>query len=848
MVITCDNAFPNNTKYDEYFNKFADFPLSNFQKWAIKGIIDNDNVLITAHTGSGKTLPAEFMINYYTEMAELGGEKRKKIIYASPIKALSNQKLYDMRRKFPKISFGLLTGDCKDNPGADVLIMTTEILRNTLFNKKIMQNSEDKVDIPLSFEIDIDTELAGVVFDEVHYIGDADRGSVWEQSILLLPPQVQILMLSATIDRPDEFAGWIETEKNKQALAINLPKKNMILAPTYERVVPLTHYMWLSTHNHLLKNAKDTPYEQKIENLQRKPIVIKEANGTFMEKNYHKVHDLTEYMKNNRVFVKRQFVLNDIVKYLNKNDMLPAICFVFSRKHVELAAKEINFSLFEEGSKIPATIGDECKKILMSKLPNYEEYINLPEYQEIVRLLEKGIAIHHAGIISVLREMVEMLFEKKYIKLLFATETFAVGINMPTKTVIFSGLTKFDGNGMRPLLSHEYTQMAGRAGRRGIDDVGHVFHCNNLFDLDNVTEYKNMLCGAPQTLTSKFKVSFGLALNIIASGNTDNSQIANFVSQSLLSQDINKEVEQYDKNAKKLEEEFNIKSDTIKLIKKTPNDIIEEYNEKFQLWQKATNKQKKKLKRELTLMEENNRFLKADIEKYKMLEESKKSIEENQRYKTNAVEYLNAAIDSTLNYLEEEQFITTDTADKKSLTNIGTIASQCQETHPLVMAKILTNSKFKLMTPIEIAGFISCFTNIKVKEEIQAYRPVTASNIVNEITTLADEYIKKYGNMENQYGIYTGENYEINFDIQQQIINWCNAENEEECKEIINELKIEKKLFLGDLVKAILKINNIVTEIENICETTQDIALLEKIKQIPSLTLKYVATNQSLYI
>ena len=231
-----------------------------------------------------------------------------------------------------------------------------------------------------------------------------------------------------------------------------------------------------------------------------------------------------------------------------------------------------------------------------------------------------------------------------------------------------------------------------------------------------------------------------------------------------------------------------------------------------------------------------------------MLEESKKSIEENQRYKTNAVEYLNAAIDSTLNYLEEEQFIKTDTADKKSLTNIGTIASQCQETHPLVMAKILTNSKFKLMTPIEIAGFISCFTNIKVKEEIQAYRPVTASNIVNEITTLADEYIKKYGNMENQYGIYTGENYEINFDIQQQIINWCNAENEEECKEIINELKIEKKLFLGDLVKAILKINNIVTEIENICETTQDIALLEKIKQIPSLTLKYVATNQSLYI
>ena len=152
MVIVCDKPYTAvETEYIEFYNQFKGLNLSNFQKWAIKAIADGDNVLVTAHTGSGKTLPAEFAIQHFTK-------QKKKVIYASPIKALSNQKLYDMRRKFPNISFGILTGDCKDNPEADVLIMTTEILRNTLFNKKITEADKDK-DIPLSFEIDIENEL-----------------------------------------------------------------------------------------------------------------------------------------------------------------------------------------------------------------------------------------------------------------------------------------------------------------------------------------------------------------------------------------------------------------------------------------------------------------------------------------------------------------------------------------------------------------------------------------------------------------------------------------------------------------------------------------------------------------
>ena len=192
-----------------------------------------------------------------------------------------------------------------------------------------------------------------------------------------------------------------------------------------------------------------------------------------------------------------------------ENEMLPALCFVLSRKQLEICAKEITFPLLEFDSKVSYTIRYECEQIIR-KLPNYQEYLDLPEYQTMVSLLEKGIAIHHSGVMPVLKEMVEILYGKGYIKLLFATETFSIGVNMPTKTVVFTDITKYDGNTQRILYSHEYTQMAGRAGRRGIDTVGNVIHLTNLFRsniFDNLS-YKNMMSGKPQTLISKFKISF----------------------------------------------------------------------------------------------------------------------------------------------------------------------------------------------------------------------------------------------------------------------------------------------------------------------------------------------------
>ena len=857
MVFICDKPFPSEEK--TYDNIFSPIILSDFQKWAIKALTEGNDVLITAHTGSGKTLPAEYLIKHAVQ------HKKKKIIYASPIKALSNQKLYEFRRKYPEISFGILTGDIKDNPEADVLVMTTEILRNTLFikgqhgdtpstPKQVGQTQGEQSKSKLLFEMDFDTELAGVIFDEVHYINDADRGSVWEQAIMMLPKHVQILMLSATINEPAGFASWVESR--------GVP---CYLIPTNHRVVPLTHYMWVSTHLSTNKAFKGTQYEHKLQQLANKPVVIKKSDETFVEENYHKVYDLLHFMKKSHIFVKRAFVLNELVRYLKLNDMLPAICFVFSRKQVEQCASEIAINLYDEDEQHKTSvIAAECKNILMSKLPNYREYLNLPEYTDMIALLEKGIAIHHAGIMSVLREMVELLFEKGFIKLLFATETFAVGINMPTKTAIFTGLTKFNGTEHRPLYSHEYTQMAGRAGRRGLDKVGHVIHCNNIFELDSAAQYSNMLCGPAQTITSKFKVSFGLVLNTIANevgntnevgnanangvganeaANTDTNNIYSFLNKTLLNRDMMKDLDEYYKKEKDIDKRIADQEDKL-LGLKTPQNVLQEYKVKSVAVLELTNSARKNMRKDMSQMEEKYPSITKDVTVLLGLDEILLERDYNDSYITQTKEYMNTTIGMTIDVLEEQGFLSESVITKK-----GIIARHFQEVHPLMMADLLIETNyFKYLSPPEIVGILSCFTNcISVADENKIHVPETDYDETNRITKRAEEILMSYSDEEAKYELYTGETYEMIYDIQNPVIRWCEAEDEKDCKIIIQELK-EKEVFLGDFVKSLLKINNIASELEKMCETIGHIELLEKVSQIPSLTLKYVVTNQSLYI
>ena len=828
MVVICSNEFNDDEKYAEHFEVFDQIVLSSFQKWAFKAIVEKQHILVTAHTGSGKTLPAEFAIQYFVAQG-------KKVIYTAPIKALSNTKLCDLRRKYPHISFGIVTGDVTDNPDADVLIMTTEILPNTIMNRKLKTKSKD---VPLSFEMDIDNELAAVVFDEVHYINDPERGGVWEQAIIMLPPHVQLIMLSATIDKPEAFASWIETQKQIQSTQLEQVPKEVYLASTDHRVVPLTHYLWISAPRSSLKQAKGSKYEQLLIDHMNKPITIKDEHGCFYEEKYHKISEISDYLHSKKL--SRAHVLNELIRHLKNENGLPALCFMFSKKQVEISAKEISFSLFEDGCTIPSTIEKECQQILMKKLPNYKEYLLLPEYLELIELFKKGIGIHHAGVLSVFREMIEMLFEQKKLRLLFATETLAVGINFSTTSVIYTSIYKFDGKSQRILAPHEYTQISGRAGRRGIDKVGKVWLCANLFKLDDVTAFRNMLNGKPQTLSSKFKFSFNLGLNLMAS----NNGFDDFANQSLITCDIQKEVNYYENTIEELSNNVARMRNVVN-ASNTDVNVLTTYDTKLGLLSMNTNKQKKILLREIKTMEENNPSIKSDYELLKELQEEENKLSNSKRFRSNADGYIENTVQATISLLQHTGFLD----DTKNVTEMGMIAGQFQEIHPLVMAQLtIETNYFDKFSVIELAALFSCFSGIQISEEMQLIKPITSSSLLNSTSKRLYTLLEEYYNKELVYNVDSGSCYDCIYDLQQPVIDWCNAKNESDCRTILNDLKTNSNVLLGEFIKALLKINNVACEFERASEIQQRIDLTSKMRDIQKHTLKFIATTQSLYI
>ena len=811
----------------EYFFKIEAKGIDNYYGFELDG---NHKFILGNFIVTHNTLPAEFAIEYFKKQG-------KKVIYTGPIKALCNQKLYDFRKKYPHISFGILTGDIKDNPEADVLIMTTEILRNTLFNKEIIEKDKNVINKSplLSFEMDFQTELGAVVFDEVHYISDDDRGSVWEQSLILLPSHIQLIMLSATIDKPEIFAKWIEDLKIN-----NNNKKEVYLCSTYHRVVPLIHYNWLSVLNQTKK--KFNKMDQNFKNYINQPIIVSDTKIKFNEDNYKNIVKYQKLIEGEN-FIKRQYILNDIVRYLNNNDMLPALCFIFSRKKVEIAAKEINFSLFDPEDKMPNIIENECKQILIRKLPNYKEYLKLPEYIELIELLKKGVAIHHAGIMPILREIVELLFEKNYIKLLFATETFAVGINMPTKTVIFTSLYKFDGNGQRPLYSHEYTQMAGRAGRRGLDKIGHVIHCNNLFKIDQL-EYKKILTGGAKLLTSKFKISFNLILNIIYSNSNNNNftfiEFKSFIEKSMISENLAKEQSYY----LTLEREIQNKINDYQLIldnMKTPICVLEEYK-KLKSQTNLKNNQKKKIYKQIQEIE-NNYLIENDMKQYNIYEDLIEEQRKNITYRNSVQNYIENNVQNIIDHLIEKDFIN----NEFKILEKGIIASQIQEVHSLILAEIYNKfNGFDKYTSENLISIFSCFTNINVDDEYKYYSSPDLKLV--DITKNIKEISEYYDEIQSKNYIPNDSEIVFHMDLLDILPEWIHARNEGECLLILDKIKNEKNIFLGDFVKAILKINTIALELEKISDLLNNLELKEKLQEIPNKILKFVATNQSLYI
>lgn len=829
MVKICSNTY-DNEEYNDHFTQFP-FELSPFQKWSIEAVVTGKHSLVTAHTGCGKTVPAEFAIKYFTS-----NKIKKKVIYTSPLKALSNQKLHDFRKKFPNISFGILIGDYKDNIDADVLIMTTEILKNTLFNKKL-DNKLSNVNA-LRFDMDIENELGCVIFDEVHYISDEHRGGVWEQSMILLPKHVQMIMLSATISKPETFAKWIE----------DISQREVYLSSTDKRIVPLQHSMWITTHPSVIKNMKDKQHKMLFEKHMNKFYPIKITGEQYNDSNDNIFRKMKNYILKNKIFIKRRYVLNTLVKQLFDENKLPAICFIFSKKHVQLCANEIEISLFREDEKhLEKDVKSECEKILRTKLINASEYLNLPEYKNIIKLLQKGIAIHHAGIMPVFREMIEMLFEKRFIKLLFATETFAVGINMPTKTVIFTSFSKFNGNKMRHLLSHEYSQMAGRAGRRGIDTKGDIIICPNLFDLPELKDMKTITSGEPKKLLSKFKISYHLIIHILLSTKKDNfiDIVTEFSSNSMVHNDIKNYIiglkQQKDNICEKIEK----KKETMNLLKTNMSELVE-YNDILVQIKTSSNKKKKRLVNQMNNMISNNKFLENDYKHYLdylSLQNEHDSIHNNILTTENYITY---NIKNTINVLHDNSYIIDNNITEKML-----IANNIHETNSLVLSTLYDISRgFKDLSSKELCGFISCFTNLRLKDEHTLYSPNLYTYHSEPLLTILKKIkpvVNNFIDDENKYNIDTGADYTYHYNLIELVMKWCDSSTINQCNDVIMELK-QYDIFLGEFVKAIIKINNIANELINACENINNVELMSKLKEISKMTLKYIVNENSLFV
>jgi len=422
----------------------------------------------------------------------------------------------------------------------------------------------------------------------------------------------------------------------------------------------------------------------------------------------------------------------------------------------------------------------------------------------------------------------------------------SVGINLPVKTTIFTDVNKFNGETIRQLYSHEYTQAAGRAGRLGLDSVGHVIHLNNLFRNIDSVNYKQMMNGKPQILTSKFKISYNLLLNLLDIG--DNG-LVKFASRSMVTGDLDSQMKQIYYKINNLTAELdNIKSYSNNL--RTPIEVLQQFIELQKNRINSVNKKRKEIDRQLQQINDNYKHIEQDKISYQKISIKQNEINDLEKQMETTNSYIKSGIGCVLNLLKEENYIEGDFNDETSLklTLKGKIASQLREVHCLVFSKLLEDKTIDTLSSKQLVALFSIFTNINVQEDLKDNCPKSDDETVQKIVILLTELYSDYHKKETLYNINTGFEYNIHYDLLNYIEEWCQCENVEDCKLILQKIGTEKEIFLGEFVKSLLKINNISSEMEKIAEMTGNISFLSKLKEIPNMTLKYVVTNQSLYV
>ncbi|KAG2277104.1 hypothetical protein Bca4012_042616 [Brassica carinata] len=449
------------------------FTLDSFQSEAIKCLDNGESVMVSAHTSAGKTVVASYAI-------AMSLRENQRVIYTSPIKALSNQKYRDFKEEFSDV--GLMTGDVTIDPNASCLVMTTEILRSMQYKgSEVMR------------------EVAWIIFDEVHYMRDSERGVVWEESIVMAPKNSRFVFLSATVPNAKEFADWVA----------KVHKQPCHIVYTDYRPTPLQHYVFPAGGSglYLVVDEKATFHEDSFQKSLNALVPANDADKKRENGKSHKGLMLGKLGEESDIF--------KLVKMIIQRQYDPVILFSFSKKECEALAMQMSkMDLNSDDEK------DSVETIFTSAIDMLsDDDKKLPQVSNILPILKRGIGVHHSGLLPILKEVIEILFQEGLIKCLFATETFSIGLNMPAKTVVFTNVRKFDGDKFRWLSSGEYIQMSGRAGRRGIDKRGIC-----ILMVDEKMEpavAKSMLKGSADSLNSAFHLSYNMLLNQLRSEDGD---------------------------------------------------------------------------------------------------------------------------------------------------------------------------------------------------------------------------------------------------------------------------------------------------------------------------------------
>jgi len=785
------------------------FPLDPFQQHAMKAICQEENVLVTAKTGSGKTLVGEIQIAYSLR-------KGKRVFYTTPIKSLSNQKFNDLKKQFGSV--GIMTGDIKFCPNANVVIMTTEILRNLLFKKDSTTKS-----IGLTAEISCE-DLDAVIFDECHYINDRDRGHVWEEIMILLPPEVKMVMLSATLDHPEYFAEWLG----------ELKQRPINLISTEYRIVPLTHTIWYGQQSYTLMDAKNNYNDKVYKDWLAWRLDKEKAHDKFQQK----VKDARAGGQEGAIEGKTRpttflHQMNELIITLETKELLPALFFVLSRKDCEKYAQKVESTLITSSEKA------DVIHIWNFHLRNHKESLELlPQYHNLRNLIEKGIAYHHSGLVPMLKEIIEILFSKGFIKVLFATETFAVGINMPTKTAVFVGVKKYDDlcQDMRVLTTAEYLQMAGRAGRRGLDTMGTVIYLPDRNPIDP-HEMKAMMCGGKAEVTSRMEFDYDFILKTIQSGNRSWLDI---MEKSYWRRQRQVQTDEIKAEINKIE----LRLKQIQL----PSDQMEILEKKVELEQQiSTLTNAKRKKAELQLLRWKDEYSGS---KWDNALKSFQEIRDIQRQLTNLERDIailsdtSSDVERKIKVLEQAGFLKSidnpKAHTKDSLTTKGILATELNESDAILISQFYLTDRAKSLEPIELLAILSACIDDGKKENDTLLNDINVPKSVKDSLYDLNDIWDSLRKIESE-NKSTLTKWSMGTSWIGPMWDWMNGDP-------VSLICSNYGIYEGNLIRSVLKLQNMLDEWRSMATFCEHTEILDKYKDAHNLLIRQAVIQDSLYL